>query len=165
MIVRGLPAKRYIKIYADAISKILNTKETIEQPKVETTTKEEKEEKPTSKRVSRKDQLADYINSLDFNANTKDTLFKWIFNIGLPKGITLEQLKDKLMKLDEECSGDETLMSKSIENAYLNNYFGFFKPNNMMNKSKSTNSSVEEDSDTTKSGKNRFVPISYDVVF
>ena len=141
--VKGLPAKRYIKIFANAILKILNSDEVVEEPKKAETYNRKREvpeelkpevkpakEEPKAKKTSRKDQLTEYINRLDFNVDTKDNLFKWIFNIGLPKGITVEQLKDKLKTLDDLCNGDENLMNESIKNAYLNGYFGFFKPNN-----------------------------------
>ena len=100
-----------------------------------------KEEK--AKKVSRKDQLTEYVNRLDFNMDTKDNLFKWIFNIGLPKGITLEQLKDKLKSLDDLCNGDENLMSESFKTSYLNNYFAFYKPNNNQTNKKQSQANTE----------------------
>ena len=164
VLVKGLPAKRYIKIYEDAILKLLNTKEVVEEEPIEKD-KVVVEEKKISKRLSRKDQLTEYISTLDFCDNTKDKLFKWIFNIGLPKGITLEQLKDKLKNLDEECNGDENTMCLSIENAYLNNYFGFFKPKNISNNNKITTTNVVEDYNTQLTGKNRYVAVANDIVF
>lgn len=84
---------------------------------------------PPAKKQSRKDQLTDYINSLDFSEETKDQLFKWLFNIGLKGGITVNQLKDKLQKVANDCANDEKLIRQSIEEAYLNKWFGFFKSN------------------------------------
>lgn len=124
---RGLPARRYIKIFEKAILKMLGADEIIEteQPK-----KPAKEETKSNKKVSRKDQLTEYVNGLDFNDETKKALFDWIFQIGLPRGITVEQLACKLSDLDKSCNGAEELMHQAIKNSYLNNWFGFFKPNN-----------------------------------
>lgn len=81
-------------------------------------------EKP--KRQSLKDQLVEYVNSTQFTAETKDVLFKWIFSIGLPKNVRLEQLRDMLKKIWTECNEDETLVRESIEKSYLSNWFGFY---------------------------------------
>lgn len=78
------------------------------------------------KRQSLKDQLTEYVNSTQFTAETKDVLFKWIFSIGLPKNVRLEQLRDMLKKIWTECNEDETLVRESIEKSYLSNWFGFY---------------------------------------
>lgn len=83
-------------------------------------------EKP--KRQSLKDQLVEYVNSTQFTAETKEVLFKWIFNIGLPKNVRLEQLRDMLKKIWTDCHENETLVRESIEQAYLHNWFGFYPP-------------------------------------
>lgn len=110
---------------------MLGADESIEQIKNDVKTekieKKAAEEKP--KRISKKEQLVDYVNGLEFNGETKDTLFKWLFSIGLPKGISIEQLACKLSDLDKACNGAEDLMHQAIKNSYLNGWFGFFKPN------------------------------------
>lgn len=92
----------------------------------------------SNKRVSRKDQLVNYVNSLDYKEDTKDILFKWIFNVGLPKNVTLNQLTDKLKKIWEECN-NEDLVKEAIEYSYLNGYVGFFKPKSSFSPSYSNN--------------------------
>lgn len=83
-------------------------------------------EKP--KRKSLKDQLTEYVNSTQLKADTKEVLFKWIFNIGLPKNVRLEQLRDMLKKIWDECNADESLVKEAIEQSYLKGWFGFFAP-------------------------------------
>ena len=80
----------------------------------------------TTKR-SRKDQIVDYIESLEYQQETKDYLFKWIFQIGLDKGVTVKQLQDMLKNIWESCN-DESLVKEAIKNSYLNNWFGFYRP-------------------------------------
>lgn len=80
-------------------------------------------------RKSRKDQLVEYVNCLGYHSGTKDILFKWIFQIGLPKGVTVPQLQDMLKSIWEQC-GDEDTVYQAINDAYLHNWFGFYKPNN-----------------------------------
>ncbi len=84
------------------------------------------EEKP--KRKSLKDQLTEYVNSTQFTSETKEVLFKWIFNIGLPKNVRVEQLKDMLKKIWYECNSNEALVREAIETSYLKGWFGFFPP-------------------------------------
>ena len=78
------------------------------------------------KRQSLKDKLTEYVNSLDYQKETKDILFKWIFTVGLPKNVRLEQLRDMLKKIWTECNEDEALVRESIEKSYLSNWFGFY---------------------------------------
>lgn len=94
----------------------------------------------SSKRKSRKDQLVEYVNSTSFAQETKDMLFKWIFQIGLKGNVTVDQLRDMLKNIWYECSGNELLVKESIQNSYLNNWFGFYPPK------KSTNSSEKKSS-------------------
>ena len=82
-----------------------------------------------TKRISRKEQLTEYISKLDFSQETKDMLTKWYFQVGIKGGLTLDQLRDKLKFIDDECSGDETLIREAINQAYLSGWFGFYKPN------------------------------------
>ena len=79
-----------------------------------------------SKKITVKDQLTNFVNDSQLTHETKDVLLKWIFNIGLPKGVRLEQLKDMLTKIWKECNGNESLVRESIENSYLHNWFGFY---------------------------------------
>ena len=85
------------------------------------------EEGRRAKRLTRKDQLVNYVNELEYSAETKDVLFKWIFQIGLPKGVTVQQLSDMLKNIWDSCN-DESIVRKSIEESYLNNWFGFYPP-------------------------------------
>lgn len=80
------------------------------------------------KRQSLKDQLTEYVQGTGFTAETKEILMKWIFAVGLPRTVRVEQLKDKLKDIWEQCNGDEALVRTAINNAYLNNWCGFFKP-------------------------------------
>lgn len=102
--------------------------------------KENNSSKP--KRISRKDQLVNYINGLDFSSETKTTLFKWLFTIGLKRGVTCEQLGDMLSKLDIECGGDEHSVHEAINASYLSGWFGFFRTNQYKNNT-SANKPVE----------------------
>lgn len=78
-------------------------------------------------RKSLKDQLVEYVNSLDYEQETKDILLKWIFNIGLERNVRLQQLQDMLKNIWQECN-DELLVREAINNSYLHNYVGFYKP-------------------------------------
>ena len=82
-------------------------------------------EKP--KRKSLKDQLTEYVNSLDYQQETKAILFKWIFTIGLPRKVRLEQLQDMLKNIWSQCN-DESIVREAINEAYLHNWFGFYLP-------------------------------------
>ena len=82
-------------------------------------------EEGQKKRVSRKEQLVNYVNELDYSEETKKALFSWIFQIGLNGNVTVQQLKDKLEYI-WNIYHDESLVRQSIEEAYRNNWFGFF---------------------------------------
>lgn len=84
-------------------------------------------EKP--KKQSLKDQLTEYVQETRFTDETKAILLKWIFAVGLPRTVRLEQLRDKLKDIWEQCNGDENLVRTAINNAYLNNWCGFFPVN------------------------------------
>lgn len=78
-------------------------------------------------RKSLKDQLVEYVDSLEYKPETKDVLFKWIFNIGIKRKVSVQQLKDMLKNIWEECN-DENIVREAINTSYLNGYFGFFAP-------------------------------------
>ena len=84
-------------------------------------------EEGQKKRVSRKDQLVNYVDSLSYSAETKDVLRKWIFQIGLPKGVTVPQLTDMVNNLQTACK-EESIVRQSINESYLHNWFGFYPP-------------------------------------
>lgn len=81
------------------------------------------ENKP--KRKSLKDQLLEYIDALEYEPETKDILKKWIFAVGIKGNVTVSQLQDKLKSIWAVYT-DEKLVRDSINEAYLNNWFGFF---------------------------------------
>lgn len=162
--VRGLPAKRYIKIIEKSIIELFENKlsknlisscEKTEQLEVkklngnnninnnnitnnninisnskeleaEASSTKESSEKTKGKK-SLKEQLVDYVNSLGYEKETKEVLFKWIFSIGLNRKVKLEQLQDMLKNIWESCN-DESLVRESINKSYLNNWFGFYPP-------------------------------------
>lgn len=158
--VRGIPAKRYIKLDEQNITNIFKSKESknlrasskeiqeleLEKPKgnnnisnnnitnnninIEETSSspDKKSSSSSSKRKSRKDQLVEYVNTTSFAQETKETLFKWIFQIGLKGNVTVDQLRDMLKKIWNDCSGNELLVREAVNNSYLNNWFGFFAP-------------------------------------
>ena len=82
-------------------------------------------EKP--KRQSLKEQLTEYVDSLSYSAETKNYLMKWIFNIGLPKNVRLEQFKDMLKDIWEKCE-DEFIVREAVKQSYLRGWFGFWPP-------------------------------------
>ena len=84
-------------------------------------------EEGQKKRVSRKDQLVNYVDSLSYSSETKDVLRKWIFQIGLPKGVTVPQLTDMVNNLQTACK-EESIVRQSINESYLHNWFGFYPP-------------------------------------
>ena len=84
-------------------------------------------EEGQKKRISRKDQLVNYVDSLSYSAETKDVLRKWIFQIGLPKGVTVLQLTDMINNLQTACK-EESIVRQSINESYLHNWFGFYPP-------------------------------------
>lgn len=79
----------------------------------------------SSKRLSRKEQLLSYVDDLDYTEETKEALLKWIFQIGIGGGLTVNQLRDKLEYI-WNIYNDEALVRESIKEAYLCNWFGFF---------------------------------------
>lgn len=87
----------------------------------------------SSKRKSRKDQLVEYVQATSFADETKDILFKWVFQIGLKGNVTVAQLQDMLKNIWESCNGKESLVREAINNSYLNNWFGFFPPKSQAN--------------------------------
>lgn len=91
----------------------------------------------SSKRISRKEQLVNYVNELSYSEETKKALFSWIFQIGLNGNVTVQQLQDKL-KAIWNVYDDESLVRQSIEEAYRNNWFGFFPLKNRPTKSPAT---------------------------
>ena len=113
--------------------------------------------KPTtsSKRTSRKEQLLSYVGDLDYTEETKDALLKWIFQIGLNGNVTVQQLKDKLEYI-WNIYDDESLVRQSIEEAYRNNWFGFFPLKNRPEKSPATLEKKEPSSFTTKYQDNNY---------
>lgn len=117
----------------------------MDEPKVisetiEPTIEEKIEEaKPTKKgRKSRKDQLTEYIDGLEMSPETKEVLYKWVFQVGLPKGITVQQLQDKLRDLQQQCKSNESVLRESINKSYLNNWMGFFIANSAAYKAPQT---------------------------
>ncbi len=141
---QGLPPKRYIKIIEAGLIALFNDEQPEvveqpvqptepvatrmrpiipEQPKVEPEVKAE--EKP-KKKLSRKDQLVEFVDSLGLQEATRESLLHWIFQIGIKGGITVEQLQAKMTDLNTACNGNESMMQETIQRAYLNNYFGFF---------------------------------------
>lgn len=86
-----------------------------------------KEEKSTKGRKSLKDQLVEYVASLEYTDETKDVLYKWIFSIGLNRKVKLEQLQDMMKNIWDACK-DESLVREAINKSYLNNWFGFYPP-------------------------------------
>lgn len=86
--------------------------------------------KSTKGRISKKDQLLEYINSMQFTEETKEALRKWVFAIGLNKGVTVDQLRDMLSNVWESAHKDETIVRDAINQSYLNQWFGFYVKNN-----------------------------------
>lgn len=169
--IRGLPAKRYIKLNEENLFKLFenkflknlttsskeiseldveklqgnnninnnniinnninNIREETSSPEIITLESTEdiiiEKEPKKSGRKSRKDQLIEYIDALEYEPETKDILKKWIFTVGLPKGVRPEQLKDMLKNIWDNCNS-ETLVREAVNNSYLNNWFGFYKP-------------------------------------
>lgn len=171
--IRGLPAKRYIKLNEENLFKLFENKflknlttsskeiseldseklqgnnniinnniinNNINNISEETSSSEnndsresteniivtEKEPKKSGKK-SRKDQLVEYVDALEYQPETKEVLNKWIFSVGLPKGVRPEQLKDMMKNIWDACN-NETLVREAINASYLNNWFGFYKP-------------------------------------
>lgn len=100
----------------------------IKQEEINSSSNKENNSSKT-KKVSRKEQLTEYISKLDFSQETKDVLTKWYFQVGIKGGLTLDQLRDKLQSIDDECLGNENLIREAINQAYLSGWFGFYKPN------------------------------------
>lgn len=162
VMIKGLPAKRYIKINTEAVKDLLlnplrtssvNSQELEHEilqgnnninnnnisnnnidiiDSKESSKEKIKSKSSSSKRISKKDQITDYINTLDFQQETKDYLFKWLFSIGLNRGVSLAQFTDMIKNLQEECS-NETSVREAIKKSYLNNWFGFYSNKNSQN--------------------------------
>lgn len=97
-----------------------------------------------AKRISRKDQLTEYVESLTLQPETKDILYKWIFSIGLKGNVTVDQLRDKLKDI-WTVHNDENLVRQSINQSYLSNWFSFYPV-----KQAQTNSQVSKPTPTVK---------------
>lgn len=90
---------------------------------------EVKEEAPkkASGRKSRKDQLTEFVNEKSgFKDETKEILLKWIFQVGIKGGVTVQQLQDMLRDIWTKTGGNEDLVREAISQAYLRNWFGFY---------------------------------------
>ena len=107
---------------------------------------EEEPPKPTKGKVSRKDQLLEYVNSMQFTEETKEVLRKWIFAVGLNKGVTVDQLKDMLGTLWKAANKNEDTTRDAINQSYLNQWFGFYVKNN----NKTTNYTIPKTETTTR---------------
>lgn len=77
------------------------------------------------KRLTRKEQLVNYVNELDYSEETKSVLMDWIFQIGIGRGVTVHQLHDMLKDIWDKYD-NEDLVRQSIKESYLKNWFGFF---------------------------------------
>lgn len=108
-----------------------------------------------TKRISLKEQLVNYVNELDYSEETKKALFSWIFQIGLNGKVSVKQLQDKLEYI-WNIYDDESLVRQSIEEAYRNNWFGFFPLKNRPAKSPATLEKKEPSSFTTKYQDNNY---------
>ena len=108
-----------------------------------------------TKRISLKEQLVNYVNELDYSEETKKALFSWIFQIGLNGKVSVKQLQDKLEYI-WNIYDDESLVRQSIEEAYRNNWFGFFPLKNRPAKSPATLEKKEPSSLTTKHQDNNY---------
>lgn len=83
----------------------------------------------SSKRISRKEQLVNYVQGLQCSEAVKQELFNWIFGIGLDRGVTVKQLTSKVNDIWTDCDNDESLVQQALHNSYKNGWFGFFRPN------------------------------------
>lgn len=145
--VRGMPAKRYVKINEAKLFEIFEDKpinnssassEKIDEPVLENLSGNDNiannnninknivKEPVKTGRKSRKDQITEYVDGLEYLPETKDILYKWIFQIGLAKGVTVNQLQDMLKQLWEDCNNNEYVVREAIKKSYLNNWFGFY---------------------------------------
>ena len=70
-------------------------------------------------------------------------MFKWLFSIGLKKGVSLAQFTDMIKNLWTACN-DEIIFREAIKKSYLNNWFGFYSDKKMSQNSQthSTNQKV-----------------------
>lgn len=125
--VKGLPAKRYIKINESAILALFEDNAKEEVPQEEPIEEVEEAPKKASGRKSRKDQLTEFVNEKSgFKAETKEILLKWIFQVGIKGGVTVQQLQDMLRDIWTKTDGNEHLVREAISQAYLRNWFGFY---------------------------------------
>lgn len=164
--VRGLPAKRFIKLNEEGIqnkfcqiertrtfelkelepsneqgninninnnninnNKYISNSKELEAEASSVSSLEKNKEESTKGRKSLKDQLVEYVASLEYQDETKDVLYKWIFSIGLNRKVKLSQLQDMLKNIWDACK-DESLVREAINKSYLNNWFGFYPPKN-----------------------------------
>lgn len=88
------------------------------------------ENKSTSskKKLPLKDQLVNYVASLQFSDDIKQELFGWIFETALNSNVTLKQLQKSIEELTAECNGDESLVKQAISKSREKKWCGFWKP-------------------------------------
>ena len=97
-IIKGYP-ENHIRDNMKTIKEIdsINKKDTLYINKSEEINSSESKENNSSKtkRISRKEQLTEYISKLDFSQETKATLTKWYFQVGI-KGLRHYDRKEKI---------------------------------------------------------------------
>ena len=86
------------------------------------------EKKSTKKKLPLKDQLVNYVASLQFSDDIKQELFGWIFETALNSNVTLKQLQKSIEELTAECNGYESLVKQAISKSREKKWCGFWKP-------------------------------------
>lgn len=88
------------------------------------------ETKTTSskKKLPLKDQLVNYVASLQFSDEIKKELFSWIFEVALDNNVSLKQMQSSVEKLTAECGDNESLVKQAISTSREKKWCGFWKP-------------------------------------
>lgn len=82
----------------------------------------------TKKKLPLKDQLVNYVVSLQFSDDIKQELLGWIFETALNSNVSLKQLQKSIEELTAECNGDESLVKQAISKSREKKWCGFWKP-------------------------------------
>lgn len=86
------------------------------------------EKKSTKKKLPLKDQLVNYVASLQFSDEIKKELFSWIFEVALDNNVSLKQMQSSVEKLTAECGDNESLVKQAISISREKKWCGFWKP-------------------------------------
>lgn len=126
---RDMAREREKEIFGETSSPVIPDNSSAKESFSKETTATNSPQAQPEKKLSRKEQLVNYVQGLQCSEAVKQELFNWIFGIGLDRGVTVKQLTSKVNDIWTDCDNDESLVQQALHNSYKNGWFGFFRPN------------------------------------